>query len=167
MMKYDNKNNYSKNNYSNKPASEIIALDIIKNIKSYTNEKNILNEKIVRDYAQQIANSLVQNKDGKSTSSKGQIRKFYNEVKALENRLDFTKDDDELQKDYAKIFPLIMMLDSKVAYSKTRELVSDVFVAFMKKNIELLSEKKDVESFKHFLLFFEAVIGYYPSKIEA
>lgn len=144
------------------------VINKIKKISSYTNEKNILNEKIIRDYAQEIADNLdIIGRNGKPQSTKAQIRKFYNEVKALENRLDFTKDDDELQKDYAKIFPLIMMLDSKVAYSKTRELVSDVFVAFMKKNIELLSEKKDVESFKHFLLFFEAVIGYYPSKIEA
>ena len=114
--------------------------DVISKIKSYTNDDNILNEKIIRDYAQTIAENI--KKGGKVQTTKTQIRKFYNEVKALENRLNWTNEDTELQKEYEKLFPLIMMLDSKVAYSKQRGLVSDIFVEFMKKNIELLSEKK-------------------------
>jgi len=53
------------------------------------------------------------------------------------------------------------MLNSKVAYAKTRKKVSDTFVKMINSCVTQANTKERLEIFK---LFFEAVIGFYPKR---
>ena len=90
-----------------------------------------------------------------------QLRKFFNEVKALEKRLKDNGDSDEYFN--KNLIPLIKMLKAKVSYSLARQDKKDFqqfkyFEEFLKRNIDNIKNKQD---FKFFILHFESVIGYY------
>jgi len=90
-----------------------------------------------------------------------QLRKFFNEVKALEKKLKDNNDSDEYFN--KNLIPLIKMLKAKVSYSLARQEKKDFqqfkdFEEFLKRNIDNIKNKQD---FKFFVLHFEAVIGYY------
>ncbi len=53
------------------------------------------------------------------------------------------------------------MLNSKVAYGRSRKVVSDEFQEMMKQCIADVEEKSDLKTFK---LFFEAVIGFFKGR---
>ena len=60
-----------------------------------------------------------------------------------------------------EVFPFVIMLNSKVAYAKTRSLVSNSFVSMINQCVEKSITIKKMNNFK---LFFEAIIGFYPKK---
>ena len=88
-------------------------------------------------------------KDVKNT----QIRKFYDKVLELYER--------SQKEDFSEILPFVKMLNSKVAYAKTRKKVSDTFVKMINSCVTQANTKERLEIFK---LFFEAVIGFYPKR---
>ncbi len=79
-----------------------------------------------------------------------QLRKFFNEVRSLEERMK----DDLFQK------ALIDMLKSKVAYAvgKKSSKVPEQFKDFMDACVEKIKDEKD---FYGFVKFFESVVGYF------
>ncbi len=89
-----------------------------------------------------------------------QLRKYYNEVKALEARI-------EANPDFMANEALIGLLKSKVAYGLAKETDREKRKGFevLLKMVEqgiAWSTKKDY--FKDFVLFFESVIGFFRGK---
>lgn len=93
----------------------------------------------------------------KSRLTNSQLRKFYNEVKAIEAQVEATTGSDEEK--FKKNEAIIAMLKSKVAYSRNRpqgEKVEELKI-FIDTCID---EVKSLGNFKDFVLFFEAVVGF-------
>ncbi len=82
-----------------------------------------------------------------------QLRNFYDKVMELEERAK--------KEPFDEVLPFVKMLNSKVAYAKTRGHVSDAFVEMM---TQCITQVDSPESLKTFKLFFEALIGFYPKK---
>jgi len=96
--------------------------------------------------------------------SKNQLRRYYNDVKQLQFKIERDlkdnkdSDDPEALKEY---LPLIKMLKAKVAYGRrsgTGERVSREFRETIDGCVELINNPKD---FQTFVLFFESIVGYY------
>jgi CRISPR-associated protein Csm2 len=113
-------------------------------------------EKLVTTEAEKIANELVGNNPRKPDLRSSQLRKFYMEVKALEDRV-------KAEEEFDRIKPLIKMLKVKVNYQRGRGLVPPKFVEFITKCVDSVNDKED---FKAFVMHFEAVVGYYYGKAE-
>ena len=86
-------------------------------------------------------------------TKKTQVRNFYDKVLEL-----FEKSKNESWED---IYPFVKMLNSKVAYGKSRKVVTQEFEQMMNECINQINSKNDLEIFK---LFFEAVIGFYKGR---
>lgn len=87
-----------------------------------------------------------------------QIRGFYDKVMELNVNTQNTIDDEQYIKE---VYPFVIMLNSKVAYAKSRDLVSDTFVKMINQCVQ---ESTSVKKMANFKLFFEAFIGFYPKK---
>ncbi len=112
---------------------------------------NLYNKK-----AEKIATVLAS--AGKDTNSYTQIRRFYDEVADFFDETDHSENQEAA---FKTRHPLILMLNSKVAYAKGRKKVDDNFVKFIKFSLD---QVKDYESFKTFKLLFEAVMGFLRAK---
>jgi CRISPR-associated protein Csm2 len=86
-------------------------------------------------------------------TKKSQLRNFYDKVLELEQRA--------RHEDFAEILPFVKMLNSKVAYAETRDVVNCAFVEMMHFCISQVNTKEDLKVFK---LFFEAVLGFYKGR---
>ncbi len=88
-----------------------------------------------------------------------QLRRFYSEVKALEDRIRHKNNPEE---EFLKIRPLVKMLKSKVAYacpaSGADRKVPEEFRKYIE---EMVDNVEDWTDFKAFALCFEAVVGYF------
>ena len=106
--------------------------------------------------AEKIASVLASaNRD---TNSYTQIRRFYDEVADFFDEIDHSEDKEAA---FKTRHPLILMLNSKVAYAKGRKKVDENFVKFIKFSLD---QVKDYKSFKTFKLLFEAVMGFLRAK---
>lgn len=108
---------------------------------------------LLNEEARQAANQFVRT-DGDSIKN-SQLRRFFNEFKSLERKLDQTQGDQE--EAFQSIKPLVKMANAKVVYARARKVVPDAFVAWLQKNLQAIDTAKD---FKTFLLHFEAVVGF-------
>lgn len=122
----------------------------------FVDEKGNLREALMTTEAEQIAKYF---KDDKLTKS--QLRAFYNEVKALKNKLNIDKDEDK----FSEIYPLILMMKSKVAYRASKDKKKmDGIKRFLDHGIEQIQKEnrkgKGREAFENFATFFEVVVGY-------
>ena len=129
---------------------------ITKNDVQFSNngelDKNLYNQK-----AEKIANILASVR-GKDINSYTQIRRFYDEVVEFFDEIDTSSNKQEA---FKLREPLILMLNSKVSYAKGRKKVDKNFVDFINFSLQ---QVKDVDSFKTFKLFFEAVMGFLRAK---
>ncbi|WP_138380356.1 type III-A CRISPR-associated protein Csm2 [Luteithermobacter gelatinilyticus] len=94
------------------------------------------------------------NKDKNKTS---QMRKFYNEVCSLEERLAACQDKQEKEQLFSKLQPGLCMLVPKAEYAKTRKHVDENFVKMIR---TCITQVDGPDTLAHFRMFFEAVIGY-------
>ena len=78
-----------------------------------------------------------------------QMRNFYDYILDL-----YTQSQ---TKQFSEVLPFVKMLNSKVAYSKSRNHVNDEFVLMIQDCVKQVDSPKKLEVFK---LFFEAVIGF-------
>lgn len=120
-------------------------------------EKKILNEALLDTRAEQVAKTFLGRWPKMVSSS--QLRKFYNEVKSLEKKLD--------NQPFSVVYPLIKMLKSKIAYatapSKIRrdeQPLYNNFKQFLMEGIDAIPENGEKE-FRAFCKYFEAVVGFY------
>jgi CRISPR-associated protein Csm2 len=87
--------------------------------------------------------------DERNSVSSTQLRRFYNEFKGLEKRVN--------AKGFESVLPLIKMVRSRAFYASNGNKIPKSFKDFLVKNVEAINEKKDFEAF---LLHFEAVVGF-------
>jgi len=122
-------------------------------------DENLL-DKVASEWAEKIA--VFSCKDNKGNlkekkTKKTQVRNFYDKVLELE---------EEIKKnDFESTYPFIKMLNSKVAYAVTRDVVNCKFQEMINLCLNQISlDNKGEQKFKHFKLFFEAVIGFFKGK---
>jgi len=121
-------------------------------VKLELSEDNIeLFGNVAKNLAEKIA------RDGKKKMNKQtQIRKFYNEVLRLSQKAENVRASEYK----TKVYPFVIMLKSKVAHAKARELISEEFETMINKCVTQANTKEKMELFK---LFFEAFIGFYST----
>jgi len=87
-------------------------------------------------------------------TKKTQARNFYDKILDLEKKV---KNDG-----FESVYPFIKMLNSKVAYGVSRRVVSREFQEMMEQSLKQIGNNQEGEQkFKHFKLFFEAVLGFF------
>lgn len=124
--------------------------------EGFVDEKGNLREALMTTEAEQVAKYF---RDDKLTKS--QLRAFYNEVKALKNKLNIDKNEDK----FSEIYPLILMMKSKVAYRASKDKKKmDGIKKFLDHGIDQIQKEnrkgKGREAFENFAIFFEVVVGY-------
>lgn len=106
---------------------------------------------IAEELAKRIKKEGLDNKENLKKNKSTQIRKFYDELLRIKNLI-------KKPEDYQNYKPYIVMVKSKVAYSKGRDLVTKVVYDFISDGIE---KSTDYRNFEIFMNFFESVIAYY------
>ncbi len=129
--------------------------------KGYSDKKGNIRPNLVTVEAQQVAQKLANNERRADDVTKSQLRAFYADVKAIENRMKDGNDSFSEEK-FEKNLYRVLMLKSKAAYRKNNgsSKLSENFKQFIDKNVDRIKKENSVESFKNFTVFFEAVIGY-------
>jgi CRISPR-associated protein Csm2 len=79
-----------------------------------------------------------------------QIRLFYDELQRLQ--------EDAWKTDFALLRPSVYLVSSKAAYSGGRKLIGDSMREFLQKHVNQIETKEHLDNF---MLYFEAVMGYY------
>jgi len=123
--------------------------ETLKEIEWFASDNSIRPE-LFSETAQYYAEKLGA-QDSKNENS--QVRGFFDEL----IRIHMAIGNDE--KKYKEQLPFLLMLRSKVYYSKGRKLVNDDFVDFMEEGLEL--SKKGLREFEIFVRFFEAFLGFF------
>lgn len=156
MMNNNRSNNFNQNNVEFKYDWNFLK-------SGYSDNKGILKEEIIREKAIDIAKVLATGTSKFEKISSNQIRAFFNDIKALENRLDTTKSLEEQQKDYESFYPFVIMLEAKAAYKhkNKNDKIPQMFKDFITQNVEVMRKDKSVKTFKNFVKFFEAIVAYF------
>ena len=125
----------------------------------FFNEKGKLRKKLLLEEAKEWAKKLNyhQEENGRRSDvfkvSINQLRKFYNEVLALQAKIKASS--------YEDVEALIAMLISKANYSKVRDKNNKMLFEFINHYVSNIKSEKDFDAF---VTFFEAVIGFFPRK---
>jgi len=123
-------------------------------------ENGALRPDLLDKYAKELGEDFAR-KDGYKVKST-QMRRFYGDVKELESRVEREAGADIFESadasKLAKYLALIRMLKSKAAYAAGRETVSRAFERFIVQSVDQIKTPRD---FRAFVLFFEAIVGYY------
>ncbi len=90
--------------------------------------------------------------DVKKTLTSSQLRRFFNEFRQLEKKVNINGFD--------KVKPLIKMTKSKAVYASNprKPKIPEAFKNFLIENVDKINTEKD---FQTFMLYFEAVVGFY------
>jgi len=113
--------------------------------------------------AERIGRELVEKKSrklkgrGEVEISPTQLRRFFDDVKAMERYLAQFQGKDR-ENVFRKKLPEILMLKAKVSYARGRDTVTDVFQDFVERNMNTI---KTINDFEVFCKFFEAVYGFF------
>ena len=100
--------------------------------------------------------------ENKSLSS-SQLRKFFGEFKRIKIKLDnlLKNNKNEDQKEiFKKVIPQIMLQAAQVNYAAGRQKVPEAFRKFIEDELNKIDENSP-DSFYDFMVYFEAVVGYY------
>ena len=154
---YDNNKSFSNNrnnNYPNKNFDNktMFTAEFIK--KGFRNDKGKLRPDLFSDEAKNIALQLT---SGKKATTPTQLRAFYGEVKALQNRME---DEEESFED---ILPFILMLKSKADYkyrNGNKQIIPQVFRDFIFAGVDEIKKVNTKQGFDDFCFLFEAVVGF-------
>lgn len=114
-----------------------------------------LTESYVTTKAQQQAEKFI-------NIDKNQIRKFYDDFKIIERKIDEKQDANDAWFE-KELLPHIKFVKSKIAYSAGRKsnnkfLVSKEYKEYMDNEIDKI---KTISDFKTFLMHYQAIIAYY------
>jgi len=153
-MAYQGNNNYkggqTSNRQNNNQEQKVEVKEILLDYE--------LQPQLFGEIAQTWAKRLEQ--ESSRTSNKiNQIRGFYDKVMELNEKAQNIDTDEAYKKE---VYPFVVMLNSKVAYAKSRDLVSDSFVKMINQCVTKSSESR--KKMNNFKLFFEALIGFYSKK---
>ena len=102
-------------------------------------------------------------RETKKNLSSTQIRKFYEEVLNLKQKLDNGED-------FRKILPYFKMLKAKANVAYQRDVINTNFKTFIEENVDYVTKGENLEEmkkkFKVFCTFFEAVVAYAKGRIK-
>lgn len=87
-----------------------------------------------------------------------QMRRFYDEIKAIERKIMAGKDIDECEKNFNRDRALIVMLKAKAVYAEKRGVSPREFTQFVFDHVGSVHDLKD---FKGFVKAFEAVVAFH------
>jgi len=119
----------------------------------FRDEKGYRKKELFTEHAVAYADAMM-----KMTQT--QLRKYYNEVKALDARI-------KANPDFKSNEALIGLLKSKVAYGMAKETDRDkkeAFKVLLNMTEQGIGWSTKPEYFEDFVLFFEAVIGFFKGK---
>lgn len=156
MNNYNNSKKFNKQNRSGQqPKQEETQIEIIVK-KSFKEFEDVT---LIKDNAEKIAGIIYDEyQNGRSINKNTQIRKFFDELFGIKIRLESSQD---IEKEFENMKPLIYLLASKAAYAKGRKKIGGNLYEFLKNNILAISNYEDL---KRFILYFEAILGYYKFK---
>lgn len=147
-MAYQGNNKRFNNNYNQENNFEFEK-------KGFLDEKGILREALMTDEAKEIAKKLVGFNKKKPITSSSQIRAFFYEVKAIQNRIGE-------KENFNKEYPFILMLKSKAEYKTNGNKIPKYFKDFIVKAVDYIKNSDNkFENFNAFSIFYEVIIGYY------
>lgn len=129
---------------------------------NYYDQDGGVRPELFSSMAEQKAKDLVHKKDKKPKGrpveiGTTQIRRFFDDVKAIQRYLNQFQDQ-EREQAFRRKHPEIMMMKAKVTYARGRDAVTDEFKRFIEENISVIKSLRD---FEVFCKFFEAVYGYF------
>lgn len=153
MSKYEAKKPFSPNPPGGQEGSKTESLP---EIKFWENkEEKIVNRDLFSDVAMKCA-EVIRKKGGRNKNTISQIRRFYDEVNLLYDRLIHEKNPKD---NFKRYLPYVKMLNAKVFYARGRgHIITDDVVKFIG---SCVSNVEDFEDFRVFREFFEAFIGFY------
>lgn len=114
-------------------------------------QKRVLDESLVDEKARDWAESFVKLK---ST----QMRRFYDDLKAIERKVQLGKDLQEQQANFERERALIMMFKAKAVYAEKRGVSPRAFTEFI---FNHMASIKDLNDFRAFIKVFEAVVAFH------
>lgn len=146
-------NKHQQESYNQKPANP----PVLEHEEAKKSFKDFDKNKLITEVADKIANIFKEEKDkgNKTINQNTQIRKFYDELYNIKMKSEAANDK---EKQFESLKPLVYMLASKAAYAKGRDKVGKNFYNFIKSNVLSIETLEDLNTF---LLYFEAVLGYY------
>jgi len=123
-------------------------------------EKKRLKPELLDDYAQNRAKDFIPNKakDSKENLKTTQMRRFYDELKAIERKIMAEKNIEEQKRNFERDRPLIVMFKAKAVYAEKRGVAPRAFTQFIFDHVASINDIKD---FKGFLKVFEAVVAFH------
>ncbi|KUJ83445.1 type III-A CRISPR-associated protein Csm2 [Microbulbifer flavimaris] len=106
--------------------------------------------------AKHIAGSTrgLRKKTSSGVNKSTQLRRFYDEIVMWDQRFR------QHPESYSEQLPLVKMLNAKVSYAHSRDLVCENFVNLLRHCLGQLQIEQQ-ETFKNFRLFMEAFMGFY------
>ena len=128
--------------------------------KDGTIRAELLDEE-AREWAVRFIEPPSEGRSRRNGLTSAQLRKFYNEVKALEAKLKANN-----YENYSEVYPFIRMLKSKASYACPkwgRKKVPEEFKDFIHLMVNSIPPDKEngLKNFDAFLRVFEAVVGYF------
>lgn len=118
-------------------------------------EKKQLDDKLLDEKARQWAQSFVDTRRPLKTT---QMRRFYDELKAIERKILLGKDQAEREANFGRDKALITMFKAKAVYAEKREVSTKEFTQFI---FDHVASIKDLKDFQAFLKVFEAVVAFH------
>jgi CRISPR type III-A-associated protein Csm2 len=149
------------NKYNKEETIDPESKKIIYNIKYYDETKNV-DVNLFSKQAEEIVNKLAENKDNKNVkNSITQLRRFYNDIQIVKNKIDNSKDPEE---EFRKELPYIKMIAAKANYAYKRENITSFLNEFIKHNVlDLVNSYQDLTIF---CTFFESIIAYATGRLK-
>jgi CRISPR-associated protein Csm2 len=119
-------------------------------------QKTRLNPDLVDEQAIERAKSFTE--DPRLPLKSTQMRRFYDEFKAIERKIQLGKDLQEQQANFERDRALIMMFKAKAVYAEKRKVSPRTFTQFI---FDHMASIKDLNDFRAFIKVFEAVVAYH------
>lgn len=113
----------------------------------YFNERGHLREDLLDKVAEEVALAIG---ESQPTLTTHQLRRFFNDAKAIQNRLGMLQDFDAVRSD-------IKRLKAFARDAQGKKKIPREFLGFIEKNVDLVNDKKSFE--KGFIEHFQAVVA--------
>lgn len=148
------------------PRSETFNKDPLAFLNSGFYEDNLLRFDLLDKHAKDLGEGFAHQEEQRGRKrikvSSGQIRRFFGDVRELEGRISRERDSEIFKssdpKQIAPYLALIKLLKSKAAYADGRDTVTSAFRNFIAQSVDKIETPRD---FRAFVLFFEAIVGYF------
>lgn len=124
-------------------------------VGSYYDAGKVLREDLLDGDAQSLA------KQFGSAVSRTQIRRFFEQVKAIERSVDISGDDTVKDAALAQQLPRLLFLKAQAHHALSRGHVPKSFVQFIVDHVEHLKQIRTYREFQGFMRHFEAVLAFH------